>query len=127
MKPFEISTDSRRKLLDIEMRGFWDIATFKAFSAEFLSALHSLHRQGGCDAAIVDGREFAVQSREVLDGFSAMMRDAGPFLAKRTASLISGQLNKMQADHVAESMTRRTFTTREAAEAWLFDQDMSAV
>lgn len=120
MKPFEVSVDIRRKLLDMTMRGFWDIATFESFAAEFARALQILHRQGGCDVAIVDGREFAVQSRDILERFGQVMRDNAPYLAKRTASIVPSELNRMQASRVTESLTRMDFATREAAEAWLF-------
>jgi hypothetical protein len=126
MKPFEISTDIRRKLLDMTLRGFWDVATFEAFAPEFTRALQVLHRAGGCDVALVDGREFAVQSKEILDRFTQIMRDNGPYLAKRTASVVPTELNRMQSARVAEQLARRDFSTRAEAEAWLFDTDANA-
>ncbi|HEY1124495.1 MAG TPA: hypothetical protein VGE65_02590 [Sphingobium sp.] len=120
MKAFEVSADVSRHLLSITMRGFWDAATFDAFAIDFERALQTLHRAGGCTYAIVDGREFAVQSREILGRFENIMRANGPYLAKRTASIVPGELNRMQAKRVTESLTRRDFTTMEDAEAWLF-------
>jgi hypothetical protein len=120
MKSFEVTTDISRRLLEITMRGFWDSATFDAFVAEFEKALHALHRAGGAEMAIVDGREFAVQSKEILGRFEETMRNNAPFLAKRTASIVPTELNRMQAKRVTESLTRLDFTTREDAEAWLF-------
>ena len=126
MKPFEVSIDPQRKLLALTMRGFWDIATFEAFALEFSRALQTLHRQGGCELALVDGREFAVQSRELLERFTQVMRDNGPYLAKRTASIVPTELNRMQATRVTESLAKRDFSTREDAEAWLFGPEASA-
>lgn len=120
MKAFDVSADISRHLLSMTMRGFWDGATFDAFAVEFEKALHTLHRTGGCEYAIVDGREFAVQSRDILARFETIMRANGPYLAKRTASIVPGELNRMQAKRVTESLTRRDFTTMEEAEAWLF-------
>lgn len=122
MEPFEVSADTARHLLSIRMRGFWDMATFDAFALKFEAALHMLHRTGGCALALVDGREFAVQSKEVLAAFGAVMAKNAPYLAKRTASVVPTELNRMQAARVAETLSRRDFTTVEAAEAWLFGE-----
>jgi hypothetical protein len=119
MKPFEVSVDPQRRQLNMVMRGFWDMATFDAFAAEFVKALHQLHRQGGALLALVDGREFAVQSKDVLGRFGAIMQENGPLLAKRTASVVPAELNRMQSARVAETITNRHFTTLEEAEAWL--------
>ena len=120
MKAFEVSADISRRLLSITMRGFWDAATFDAFAVEFEKTLQTLHRAGGCDAAIVDGREFAVQSRDILGRFGEIMQKNGPYLAKRTASIVPAELNRMQAARVTESLTRLDFTNMEDAVAWLF-------
>jgi hypothetical protein len=121
MKPFEISVDLQRRQLNMTMRGFWDMATFEAFTVEFTRALQQLHRQGGALVALVDGSEFAVQSRDVLMRFGAVMQENAPYLAKRTASIVPAELNRMQPARVAETITNRHFTTREEAEAWLND------
>lgn len=119
MKPFDVSVDIRRRLLILEMRGFWDIATFEAFAGEFIRALHLLHRHGGCESCLCDGSEFAVQSREILGRFADVMRDNGPYLAKRTGSVVAAELNRLQAARVGETINNRYFTSRAEAEAWL--------
>jgi hypothetical protein len=127
MKAYDVSVELPRKLLRMTLRGFWDGATFDAFATEFERALQTLHRAGGCEGAIVDGHEFAVQSRDILDRFGGIMQKNGPYLAKRTASIVPTELNRMQAARVTESLKRRDFTTMEDAEAWLFDdQNASA-
>ena len=120
MKPFEVSIETNRRLLRIAMRGFWDVPTFEIFAGEFVRALQALQRQGGCEAAIVDGREFSVQSKEILERFSIVMRENAAILAKRTASIVPTELNRMQANRVTESLTRADFNSVEEAEAWLF-------
>jgi len=125
MKAFEVSTEIPLKLLRMTLRGFWDRPTFDSFAAEFEHALQILHRAGGCEAAIVDGREFAVQSRDILERFEEVMRANAPYLAKRTASIIPTELNRMQAKRVTESLARLDFTNMEDAEAWLFGDNAS--
>ncbi len=122
MEPFEVSVDLGRKLLTLRMRGFWDNATFEAFATEFSRALQQLHRAGGCEYALVDGSEFAVQSRDILGRFADVMSQNERFLAKRTASIIPTELNRMQAARVGDSLDRRDFSTRAEAEAWLFGE-----
>ncbi len=97
MKPYEIDVDFRRKFLSMRLRGFWDIIIFDEFAAEFENALRLLHRHGGCEVALVDGSEFAVQSRDILERFSKIMRDNACLLAQRTASIVPAELNRMQA------------------------------
>lgn len=126
MKPFDVSADISRNLLSITMQGFWDAATFDAFAVEFETALQVLHRAGGCELALVDGSHFAVQSKDILGRFAAIMQKNGPYLAKRTASVVPTELNRMQAKRVTESISRRDFTNREEAEAWLFADQNSA-
>jgi hypothetical protein len=127
VKPFEVSVEIPRKLLRLTMRGFWDSSTFDAFAAEFEKALKTLHRAGGCDSCIADGREFAVQSKDILGRFGEIMQKNGPYLAKRTASIVPTELNRMQAARVTETLARRDFTTMADAEAWLFgDNDAVA-
>lgn len=120
MQPYDVTADTRRHLLSITLRGFWDMTTLEAFEAEFEKALRTLHRKGGCEIALVDGSEFAVQSKEVLERFEQMMRANAPYLAKRTASVVPAELNRLQAARVTDMLTRRDFYSRADAEAWLF-------
>lgn len=126
MKAFDVTVEMPRKLLRLTLRGFWDVPTFEAFAVEFEKALQTLHRAGGCDAAIVDGSEFAVQSKDVLSRFSEIMQKNARYLAKRTASIVPAELNRMQAARVSESLTRLDFTTMADAEAWLFGEQSAA-
>ena len=122
MEPFEISVDADRRQLNMCMRGFWDSATFDAFAIEFVRALQQLRRLGGAQTALVDGSQFAVQSKEILARFGALMQENAAFLAKRTASIVPAELNRMQAERVAGSITSRDFKSRAEAEAWLAEE-----
>lgn len=122
MKPYDVDVDFPRKLLSLHLRGFWDLATFAAFAVEFENALRLLHRHGGCEVALVDGSAFAVQSREVMERFARVMQDNAGMLAKRTATIVPAELNRMQSARVGENIARRDFATRAEAEAWLFDE-----
>lgn len=122
MEPYDISVDPSRRMLSMTMRGFWDMTTFEAFAKAFSQALRQLHRMGGCELALVDGSEFSVQSRDVLMRFGEVMRENEPYLAKRTASIVATELNRLQATRVGEVLNRRDFSNRADAEAWLFGE-----
>lgn len=119
MDPFEISVDIRRRQLDMSLRGFWDLATFERFAAEFVRALHLLHRHGGLERALVDGSAFAVQSREVMMRFAEVTRENAAYLARRTANVVPGALNRLQVSQVGQRIASRDFKTRAEAQAWL--------
>ncbi len=119
MNPFDISVDIRRRQLDMSLRGFWDMATFEAFAIEFVRALHLLHRHGGVERALVDGSDFAVQSREVMMRFAEVTRDNAAYLARRTANVVPAALNRLQVSQVGQRTASRDFNTRAEAEAWL--------
>ncbi|MBO9574221.1 MAG: hypothetical protein J7494_00650 [Sphingobium sp.] len=119
MKPFEVSVDIRRRQITMELRGFWDVATFEAFNAEFVRGLHLLRHHGGCERCLVDGTHYAVQSKEILARFGATMQENAPYLAKRTASVVPAELNRLQAARVTETIHNRHFASRKEAEEWL--------
>jgi hypothetical protein len=119
MKPYELRIDSSRQRLDIVQRGFWSDEIFDGFAGEFATALRTLHARDGCLVALVDASEFKVQARPILLRFKALLRDLAPLCARRTATLVPAELNRMQAQLASESIRARTFTDRAAAEAWL--------
>jgi hypothetical protein len=119
MKPFELRVDLGRRRLDIVQRGFWDSATFDSFSTELSMALRKLQSRGGCVSALVDAREFAVQQREIAVRFKEMLRDLAPLCARRTATLVPAELNRLQAQHAGDAINSRTFSDPALAEAWL--------
>jgi hypothetical protein len=119
MEPYVVTVDLARQRLDIVQRGFWNDTIFDRFAAEFESALHQLHKRGGCLVALVDGTDFAVQPRALLARFDALLRDLAPLCARRTAVLVAAELNRMQVQHAGQAIAYRLFETRALAEAWL--------
>ncbi|MBT2186255.1 hypothetical protein [Sphingobium nicotianae] len=122
MNDYEIAIDSDRHFLRMTMRGYWDTAIFEAFAREFRRALHILNQTGGARRALVDGREFAVQSSEIAEMFGKLIADCYGQMAPRTATLVSATLNKLQSDR-AGVQNARYFNDPAEAEAWLFEED----
>ncbi len=126
MDAYSITTDTRRRLLHIEMRGYWSQATFETFATEYVAALQKMKNSGGLEIALVDGREFAVQAKEISEQFGALIARSMPLLAKRTATVVPAHLNKLQAERAGGEMVARYFTSMDEARAWLFDTDAKA-
>jgi hypothetical protein len=121
MPPFTVETDVEGRALSIVMRGYWDQATFDAFALVFEKALIHMHRTGGLATALVDGREFAVQAKAIGEQFHDLINRNRPWLARRTASVVAAQLNKLQAERSGQGLDARYFTDMDEAQAWLFN------
>jgi len=120
MDAYLVAVDRARCLITLTMRGFWDDATFDRFAAAYVKALGELREADGCTYALVDGREFAVQSTEIALRFQELITAMAPISAKRTATIVPAQLNKMQAERTGGALDARMFTDMEEAKAWLF-------
>ena len=126
MNAYSVTTDTRRRLLNIEMRGYWTQAIFDAFTAEYVAALHKMKALGGLEICLVDGREFAVQAKDISEQFHALIARCMPLLAKRTATVVPTHLNKLQAERAGGELAARYFTDMAAARTWLFGADAKA-
>lgn len=119
MTAYSVETNAGRRSLHIIMRGYWNQATFDAFAREYEQAVQSMHKTGGLEIALVDGREFSVQAKEISEQFGALIARNMPYLAKRTASVVPAHLNKLQAERAGGELAARYFTDMDEAQAWL--------
>lgn len=126
MTAFVVETDLGRRMMHLVMRGYWDQPTFDAFAGEFEKALARLKAVGGLDLSLVDGREFAVQSKTISEQFADLIAGHMPNLARRTASVVPAQLNRLQAERTGGDLAARYFTDMDEALAWLFETDSRA-
>lgn len=120
MKPYSIETDPARRLMTLIMRGYWEQPTFDEFSAEYSQKIRAMHACGKLDFAMIDGREFAVQARQISDQFRDLIAAHSPYMARRTATVVPTQLNKLQAERTGEAIDACYFTDMDEAKAWLF-------
>ena len=112
-------THAARRALHIVMRGYWDQPTFEAFAKDYERAVRGMHATGGLRIALVDGREFAVQAKEISEQFGALINRNLPYLAEKTATVVPAQLNKLQAERAGGDLAARYFTDMAEAQAWL--------
>ncbi len=123
MSAYSIETDAKRRMLSIVMRGYWDQPTFDHFAAEYSDTMRMMHRSGGLALALIDGREFAVQSSEISEQFRDVIARNQPYHAKRTATVVPTHLNKLQAERAGEKLIACYFIDMDEAKAWLFAAD----
>ena len=126
MDAYSVTTDMRRRLLHIVMRGYWSQATFDTFATDYVAALNKMKASGGLDICLVDGREFAVQAKEISEQFGALIARCMPLLAKRTATVVPAHLNKLQAERAGGELAAQYFTDMDEARAWLFGPGVRA-
>jgi len=120
MSAYSVQIDSSRRLLNIVMRGYWNQPTFDQFAAEYNQAMRTMHMTGGLNFALVDGREFAVQAKEISEQFRDLIARNKPYHAKRTATVVPTHLNKLQAERAGDKLEACYFIDMDQATAWLF-------
>ena len=123
MTDYDFAIEPDRSLFRMTMRGYWDAATFARFERDFHKALGDLARRGGARNALVDCREFAVQSTAIAQKFGLLVARCKAQLPPRTATLVAGTLNKLQSDRAG--VDARYFTDAAEAETWLLAPELS--
>jgi len=108
------------KFLHIVMRGYWDQPTFDRFAVGHEQAHRRLHAADGLDRALVDGRDFAVQDKQISEQFGALIVRNMAWLARRTATVVPAHPNKLQAERAGGDMAARHSIGMDEAQAWLF-------
>lgn len=120
MAAFDLKTDARRSLVAVTLSGYWDMTTFAAYADAIRLELRRMKARGGCRHCLVDATEFAVQSADITKALQALTDSFAPDCPERIAGISGSKLGELQARHAGGSSTRQVFSTREAAEAWLF-------
>lgn len=116
---FSILLSAPDKFVEIQMRGFWDLATMQRFDATLRKALPWLVRRGcaiGQQHTLFDLLDFPVQNQDTLAALAGMAAD--PTIgSRRIAVLLGSALLKQQARRTAPGYG--LFDNRPAAMAWL--------
>lgn len=122
---FSIIADHRRKLLRIEVGGFFmpsDVGRFVAMCDEAVAQLGSLPHG---HVTLVDMRQVHIQSQESVAAFERVL--AKPrYRARRLGFVVERSLSRMQVQRVAASRDARFFLTVAEAESWLMEPPEAA-
>lgn len=120
MDPFTFEIDTRRSLLVVTKWGYWDMPTFLTFAEGFRAALRRMKARGGCRYCLVDASNFAVQSADIGRALQELVESFDPACPARMAGVSGSKLGELQARHTGHAPNRRVFSSRTAAEDWLF-------
>ena len=106
-------------MLYVETSGFWAEAEADRYVAELQGHCAALRRTQGFALVLVDGRQGAVQSPQVMakvaDIQSILIRDR----RDRAAYVVPNNLAKLQAARLSTTRQLGIFTTVDEARAWL--------
>lgn len=118
---YSIQSDARRRLVTIKIVGLLT-------SEEVAQLYHEEHRlilEMGCRVgehlALVDLTECKIQLQDVAAAFQKQITSSGR--AKRLAMFTGSSLARMQARRLMQRADADLFSTREEAEAWLFQDE----
>ena len=114
---YSVEIDEQRNLLRLTLRGFWTAETLRAFTAELMPIIAARIVAKGNVDALIDCREFAVQSPEQAAGFQKLFIQPGDIV--RRAVIMPSALGRMQAERALGPNMLRYFSTEQEAIAWL--------
>lgn len=121
---FQFSYDPDRILMTVVQQGFWSLADFRAFEAEFLKRHADIRRTHRNYRVVAECRDFPVQSAEVGEAFAVLFgklmdENRGPY-----AIVVGSTLNKIQAKRALPQPNVRVFTSPDEAETWVFEASL---
>lgn len=120
MEEFDIKLNHTRRLLLVEVRGFWSVDVTAAYFADLAPLLSDIRRTGQTYDVLSDMTEWQVQSREVQSTIQTYFERPWP---GRRAFVVSGALLRLQVARVVPSIVRdpdvKIFETRNDGLAWL--------
>jgi hypothetical protein len=119
---FAFHLDPHRSLLTVVMRGFWDLPTYLAYDAQISEQLKILGHLPPPRGCLIDAREFAVQSQELMNQMIEGLHRRLPLYPERTARVVTSAVARSQATRVGNAVGQGVFSTIEAATAWLMEE-----
>lgn len=113
-------------LLHVETNGFWSVADADAYVAELRERTAAMRRSQGCALVLVDGRESAVQSAEVMARVAAIQSILIVAPGDRAAYVVKSSLAKMQAQRLSTTEQLKVFLSPDAARTWVLAHHRAA-
>lgn len=124
MSMYELKLDLKRRCVEIVMRGYWDEKVMDAYEREEAAAFEVLDRLGPPTFCLSDVSELPPQAKEIVERHIKRIHSPLTKVPSRMATIASSAIVKLQSERVVptDRTDRRTFTSREEAEAWLFGE-----
>lgn len=117
--------DEQTRVLSQRASGFWNLAEFGRYHAEFTALLSRIRSDGRPIKMLFDSRDMPPQSAEVVNAFSKMTSADGMNADGRVAILVSGMLSKLQAQRISDNPLVKSFNDEAEARAWLVEPILS--
>lgn len=122
---FAISVSLPFNLVRIRMGGFFLPADIERFCAERNAAHRRLRCAPNEHITLVDIRDMAIQSQDVVSQFAKVMHTPEVY-SRRLAIVVGASLARTQIKRAAEGRDVAYFDSVEAAERWLFTTNADA-
>jgi hypothetical protein len=119
---FTLGYDPGRILLSVVQQGYWQIAEFRDFEAQYLAQHRKIRTQCKNYRVFSDCRDFPVQSAEIGEAFAVLFQTLLGENMGRNAIIAATALNKLQARRAIPHRHVEIFASDEIdkAMAWLF-------
>ncbi|HJQ18020.1 MAG TPA: hypothetical protein VJ859_13600 [Allosphingosinicella sp.] len=123
MSMYEVKLDLKRRCVEIMLRGYWDEKVMDAYEREETAAFEALDRLGPPTFCLSDVSELPPQAKEIVERHVKRIQSPLTKMPSRMATVASSAIVKLQSERVVptDRTERKTFASREEAEAWLFD------
>jgi hypothetical protein len=124
---FSISVDPRHGLVSIVMKGFFSRKDLDAFVEARREAHSALGWPRNAHVTLNDVREMKIQAQDTVDSFQRILADP-EYRSRRLAFLVKATLARLQLERaLAGRADARCFEDLAEAEAWLFEEERTAL
>lgn len=118
--PYSITFDADRRIIRLDLKGFWSPEIFDGFAREFQAVMRDVMRVYPRFDTYADASRFHVQRAEIAEQFRAVrLMELEHCPSARAALFFRSALARMQAQRVAGDDTTRVFDNEVEALAWL--------
>jgi hypothetical protein len=119
---FTVTIEPPHQLMRIEVQGFWQRDTMRAYLAELGRQVDALAAYGGCRRILVNMSDYPIQSAEIAQGHARIVAHGKTEMKAATAVVMKSALSKLQAKRMANLAGQELFDDEPAARRWILAQ-----
>ena len=116
---FVIEPEPENRLIRAKVSGFWTIDTARQFEAEMKRHIKGLLASGSWFDLLVDLTDVKPVTQDVSDHNRRVMTEQISMGLRKSANIVSSAITAIQVRRTSGSEKFQTFTSEEAARAWL--------
>ncbi len=122
---FAVSIEPEKRLMHIVVRGFWPANVLPNYSAALRRNVEALAPHGGCKRILVDMSDYPIQSQDVAEAHSRIIRHGRTEMRAVIAIVMTSVLSRLQAKRIANVAGNELFDDEVTARAWLEAQPLN--